>query len=328
MEQFDQPGANSANAIPGDVTITLPYAAALRRKLPGARLDFLTSEETAELPRQISDFDNVYAIGGGRNRRLQHVAAATHLPRLLFNRYDVVADLQNSPLSRRITKLLRPAAWSHFDHFSPLPAGVRTQRCLEELNIGSVSPNFNLQSIGSVRATDRLREAGHTADAPLVVLNPAGFFESRNWPLDNYVEFAGLWQQLYSTKTQFLLVGLNRMGEKANFLQQRLGSHCINLVGQTTAAEAFSLVGHASLVLSEDSGLMHMAWVSGMPTVALFGSSRSDWSRPLGEHSVCLDSSDLECGSCMLETCQFGDTRCLARGRAGYGASRIQSSLL
>ena len=297
----------------GDVTITLPYVAALRQMLPAARIDILTSKEAADIPRQHPDIDNVYAIGGGRNRRLQYAAAATHLPRLLFNRYDVVADLQNSPMSRRILKTLRPMAWSCFDRFSPLAAGVRTQRCLEELNLGPISPSFDLRSIGSAQAEDLLREAGHTADAPLVILNPAGIFESRNWPLDNYIEFARLWQQLYSAKTQFLLIGLKRMGEKADLLQQGLGSHCINLVGRTTAAEAFSLVGQASLVLSEDSGLMHMAWVSGVPTVALFGSSRSDWSRPLGDHSVCLDSSDLECGCCMLEFCRFGDTRCLVR---------------
>jgi len=66
-------------------------------------------------------------------------------------------------------------------------------------------------------------------------------------------------------------------------------------------------------VLSEDSGLMHMAWVSGTPVVALFGSTRSDWSRPLGPRSVFLDSSDLSCGACMQATCRRGDVFCLSR---------------
>jgi ADP-heptose:LPS heptosyltransferase len=64
--------------------------------------------------------------------------------------------------------------------------------------------------------------------------------------------------------------------------------------------------------VTEDSGLMHMAWVSGTPTLALFGSSRADWSRPLG-NSRCLNSGDLECGACMEAECRFGDVRCLAR---------------
>ncbi len=62
----------------GDVTITLPYVAALRRMMPDARLDFLTNKASADIPGQISDIDSVYAIGGGRNRHLQFIAAATH----------------------------------------------------------------------------------------------------------------------------------------------------------------------------------------------------------------------------------------------------------
>jgi ADP-heptose:LPS heptosyltransferase len=56
-----------------------------------------------------------------------------------------------------------------------------------------------------------------------------------------------------------------------------------------------------------------MAWCSGRPSVALFGSTRSDWSRPLGPHSVLLDSSDMPCGNCMAPECRFGDVRCLTR---------------
>ena len=56
-----------------------------------------------------------------------------------------------------------------------------------------------------------------------------------------------------------------------------------------------------------------MAWVSGIPTLALFGATRSDWSRPLGEHTFLLDSSDLPCGNCMEAVCKFGDVHCLTR---------------
>jgi ADP-heptose:LPS heptosyltransferase len=58
---------------------------------------------------------------------------------------------------------------------------------------------------------------------------------------------------------------------------------------------------------------MHMAWLSGIPTLALFGSTRSEWSRPLGDHTLLLDSSDLSCGGCMESTCRFGDNHCLTR---------------
>jgi ADP-heptose:LPS heptosyltransferase len=119
-----------------------------------------------------------------------------------------------------------------------------------------------------------------------------------------------------SRPVKFLLLGLPGLRPKADSLRAELeldGGSVIDLVGGTTAAEAFTLVQKADLVLSEDSGLMHMGWVSGVPTIALFGSSRGDWSRPLGPRSLCLDSSDLECRFCMEAECRFGDVRCLTR---------------
>ena len=297
----------------GDVIITLPYVAALKKILPGVRIDLLTRIEVAGIPRQISCLDNVIAIGGARNRHLHYLTAAARMPTLLSADYDVIADLQNSSLSQLIRRMLRPPAWCSFDRFSALPAGVRTRNTLEQLDLGRINPDFNLKSREHDRVTDRLRSLGWSPDKPLVVLNPAGFFVTRNWPIENYLEFANRWLSEYSADTQFLLIGVDRIRDQAEFLADNLADRCINLVNQTTPAEAFSMVGHASLVLSEDSGLMHMAWVSGIPTVALFGSSRGDWSRPLGEHSICLDSSDLPCGCCMLETCKFGDTHCLTR---------------
>jgi heptosyltransferase-2 len=103
------------------------------------------------------------------------------------------------------------------------------------------------------------------------------------------------------------------MSHKAGLFRSHLKERFIDLTGKTTPFEAFSLVGKAKLMLTEDSGLMHMAWVQGVPTIALFGSSPDYWSAPLGEWSQCLSSSDLPCGNCFSETCQFGDVHCLTR---------------
>ena len=94
---------------------------------------------------------------------------------------------------------------------------------------------------------------------------------------------------------------------------ERLGDKLISLVGMTTQAEAFNILQSADLVLTEDSGLMHMAWVSRIPVIALFGSTKSAWSKPIGKYSVCLDSTDLECGECAQPVCRYNDVHCLTR---------------
>ena len=297
----------------GDVVITLPYVEALKQLLPATSIDYLTRKEVEAIPRQISNLDKIHAIGGGRNPKLQYLAFLARLPTLRLRNYDLVVDLQNNSISRLALKLLNPDSWCRFDRFSPLPAGTRTKNTIESLGLGPLKPSFSVKSKLHEQVVGKLREAGWTQSGPLINLNPAGFFPTRNWPIENYLQFAKLWLESVAEDSQFLILGLDRVAAKAQFLTEKLNDRCINLVGQTTAAEAFAMIGHTDLVLSEDSGLMHMAWVSGVPTIALFGSSRGDWSRPLGEHTICLDSSDLPCGCCLREHCLYGDTRCLLR---------------
>ncbi len=311
----------------GDVVITLPYLNALKRKYPDFGIDLLTREETAPIPRSLLLFSRVFAIGGGRSFKRQCLAMLVLLPQLILRRYDIVLDLQNNELSRWVTSALRPGAWSRFDKTSPVPAGERTRRTIEGAGLGPIGLDTDLRVRNDGSAERLLREAGIGSDHRLVVLNPAGAFPTRNWPLPNYVAFAKIWQSLDSRPTRFLLLGLPALREKADYLRSALDGSVIDLVGRTTPDEAFALVRRSDLVLSEDSGLMHMSWCSGVPTVALFGSSRGDWSRPLGEHSVCLDSSDLECRFCMEAECRYGDVRCLTRREPGEVA-RLAMRLL
>ena len=129
--------------------------------------------------------------------------------------------------------------------------------------------------------------------------------------MDNYVELTRIW--LREEPIQVLLLGDERMTSKASYLETKLGSTAINITGKTTLREAFGMLQHSSMMISEDSGLMHMAWVSGVPTIALFGGSRHQWSAPMGDHSRSFDSGDLPCGACMERTCRFGDVHCLTR---------------
>jgi ADP-heptose:LPS heptosyltransferase len=224
-----------------------------------------------------------------------------------------VIDLQNNPLSRWIRKLLYPTSWSEFDKFSPLSAGERNRLTIEALELGHAAILTELKLKNKFLGLDILKAGGWNPAYDLIVLNPAGGFSTKNWPLQNYVEFAKLWLRENNARTQFLVLGVEAIAERAQFLKERLGPNLIDLVMRTTPSEAYAIVQKARIVVSEDSGLMHIAWTSGIPTVALFGSSRSDWSAPLGKHSICLSSADLPCGECMQSVCRFGDVHCLAR---------------
>jgi len=289
----------------GDVVITLPYLQGLKASLPqGTIIDMLTRNETRDIPKCIRLFDHVYEIGGERSFKKQWLYAGLLLPRLLLNRYDIVLDLQNNRLSRFVRKVLMPAAWTGFDRYSPQAAGERNRLTIEAIGLGKnkALTGFELKSVTGVE--DLLQKHGWKLGADSILLNPAGAFENRNWPVGYYIAFADLWSRAYPS-AQFLVMGLGKIADKAEALKNALGDRLINLVDKTTPAMAFAIIQRMQFVLSEDSGMMHMAWVSGIPTLALFGSTRSDWSRPLGNHTAFLDSSDLVCGNCMRETCLY-----------------------
>ncbi len=298
----------------GDMVITLPYVQALRQQLPATTtIDLLTRKEVDPIPRNIYLFDRGYILSAAEgNFKKILLSALLLMPKLFFRRYDMVIDLQNNIISEIARKTCRPAAWSVFDRFSPVAAGERTRLTIEAVGLGPVRMDHRFRLKDEHRGHELLKNNGWNGTDPLVILNPAGFVETRNWAIQNYVQFARLWLGQFPD-TRFVVLGTSLIEKKAALLKDELGDRLLNLVNQTTPLEAFSVIRLASMVLSEDSGLMHMAWVSGIPTMVLFGSTRSDWSRPLGEHSSFLDSSDLPCGSCMESVCKMGDMRCLVR---------------
>jgi heptosyltransferase-2 len=297
----------------GDVVGTLPYIQHLHNTLgPTVKLDLLTRKETDAIPKNIILFNKVFSIGGGRNFRKQVLYALLLLPKLFVQRYDIIIDLQNNPISEIVRKTLMPKAWSVFDKVSPISGAERYRLTIEAVKLGDNKPDGNFRLKNPKAGLRILKDHGWIEENQLIVLNPAGAFETRNWDIENYAIFAELWLKQFP-QTQFLVTGTSFIASKANFLKERLGNKLINLVERSDPFEAFAALQHAKLMLSEDSGLMHMAWVSGIPTLAIFGSTRSDWSRPLGEHTFLLDSSDLPCGNCMKAFCKFGDVHCLTR---------------
>jgi heptosyltransferase II len=299
----------------GDTVITLPYLQSFKRRNADIKLHLLTRKEVSPIPEALDIFDKVITIGGRRNAKLQFILAMLKMPLLLLQGYDVVMDLQKNRISVIVRKLLRAKAWSEFDKYSLNSAGERTRRTIEAVGISDVSLDGDFKN--TVDPERLLTDNGWVKRNKLIVLNPAGGFPSRWWPTENYISFAKLWLS-GDSDAQFVLLLIPSQQQKADEIKAALGERCIDLTGKANQVQAFSILKKVSLVLSEDSGLMHMAWVQKIPTIALFSSSKKVWSAPQGSWSMCFDSSDLPCGPCDFFVCKFGDNRCLVRYEPGF----------
>jgi heptosyltransferase-2 len=147
-----------------------------------------------------------------------------------------------------------------------------------------------------VQAAQRTRErfglpARYAALCPGAEYGPA-----KRWP-----HFAELAARL---ELPAVLLGSPKEREQCAAIKGR------NLAGETTLDEAIDLLACAQYVVSNDSGLMHVAAALGRPQVALFGSSSPEHTPPLSAKARVLWLG-LECSPCYARECPLGHFRCM-----------------
>jgi len=297
----------------GDTAITFPVVGALRRRLPGSRLEVVTDIRSAPLFRAHRDVDAVHAF----DTRLSKFPKAAGLLRVAWalraGPRPVVLNLQRDHWSLLLSRLLAPRAWTGFDRFAPRTALTRYLDAVEELGLGRLEPALEprLRPEPRQEADARLRAAGLDPARPLVCLNPAGGWETKQWPIERYIELGRRLRD--EMGCQLMTLCAAPVPPRFRALRVGLSGRLMDFAGTTTPAVALGLISRARLIVTDDSGLMHFAWVQGVPTVALFGASRSAWSRPEGPGSTGFYSEDLSCGACLQPVCNRGDTFCLER---------------
>ncbi len=149
-------------------------------------------------------------------------------------------------------------------------------------------------------------------DRPVLALCPgAEFGESKRWPTEHFAEVAEAkiregWQVwLFGSKND------HAVGE--DILQRLipgLREEARNLAGETSLAEAIDLLSCAEAVVSNDSGLMHVAAALGRPLVSVYGSTSPAFTPPLSDQ-VEVVRLGLDCSPCFERTCRFGHNNCM-----------------
>ena len=93
-------------------------------------------------------------------------------------------------------------------------------------------------------------------------------------------------------------------------LSPEVKTGCLDLTGKTAITDSVDLMGLAEAVLTNDSGLMHVAAATGRPVVAVFGSSTPGYTPPLTAKAEILQT-DIKCRPCFRRTCKYGHYKCL-----------------
>jgi heptosyltransferase II len=304
----------------GDALMAQPLLARLREKRPDTQIDVLAPEWVAPVARRMPEVSEVITAPF-RHGALQ-LRSRWRLGRSLRGRYVQAIVLPNTwksalvpffadvPLRSGYIGESRYGLLNLRYREKSVPMNLHYARLSEPPGTEPVGPlpqpklGVSAEHIAAVKATFRL-------SSPYVALCPgAEYGPAKRWPY-----FADLSKAIYQGK---VILGSAGDAEAAQGIEGR------NLIGKTSLDEAIALLAGAALVVSNDSGLMHVAAALGRPQVALFGSSSPEHTPPQSAAARVLWLR-LECSPCYARECPLGHFRCMRQMGVATVLKEIQN---
>lgn len=149
---------------------------------------------------------------------------------------------------------------------------------------------------------------GLSLKTPVVALLPgAEYGPAKQWPIEH---FATLARELERAGAHCWIFGSQKDHRLGEAIADNGGGSVHNLCGRTRLGDAVDLLSLASLAVTNDSGLMHVAAAASIPVIAIYGSSSPDFTPPLSGRSEIVYLA-LECSPCFDRVCRLGHANCL-----------------
>jgi len=314
----------------GDVIHTLPALNAIRKHYPDASITWLVEEDAAPLVQGHKALDRV--LVSKRKRWLKAFRSLSFLntikevyefiKELRDTRYDIVLDFQALlksgiliALARGRRKIGFGKGLEHMEHSyiflnehipavdMEIHALSRGMMLLHAVGIPANEVEYKLPvSNHDRKKIDKLmKQHGINGLKSFIAINPVAKWETKLWPNEKFAELADTLIDRYDMKIVFT------GGIKDYSINQAITSsmkgRAINFAGKTTLTELAALYEKATLLISTDTGPMHLGAAMGTPVVALFGPTASWRTGPYGlGHQII--TAELECSPCFKRCCE------------------------
>ncbi len=151
------------------------------------------------------------------------------------------------------------------------------------------------------------RGKSNGASAKIALCPGAEYGPAKRWLPDRFAEVAVTISG--QRPVQWILFGTAGDAEIGATIETSVGASCINRIGKTTMDDLIAELSECALLLTNDTGTMHLATILGVPVVAVFGSTEPYLTGPLGSASRII-RHHVECSPCFLRECPI-DFRCM-----------------
>ncbi|MBU1424231.1 MAG: lipopolysaccharide heptosyltransferase II [Gammaproteobacteria bacterium] len=309
----------------GDCMLMQPMLHRLLQRYPGARIDVLAPPWTEKLLRKMPEIHDVinnpfphgdFEFAARRRLGLQlrdaHYDKAIVLPNSWKSalvpffanipvRTGYVGEMRYGLLNdaRKLNKKQLPLMVERFVQLTEAPGS--------ETNLPLPHPQLQ---VSEAQRQQVLAKFDLTLDKPVAAFCPgAEYGPAKRWPTSYYAELA---QLLRAQGYAVWLIGSPKDSQVAEKIIALGNEPCRNLCGVTDLAEAIALLACADLVVSNDSGLMHIAAALDRPMAAIFGSSSPQFTPPLSDQAQVL-KLDLPCSPCFKRECPLGHFNCMIK---------------
>lgn len=301
----------------GDVVQALPVLSALRSRFPDAHIAWVVNKSYAELLAGHPHLDEVIAFDRGRARPWSPAAWRSMrelCDSLRQRRFDLVCDLQGLFRSGLMTWATgaprrlglgdaREGSRCCYTDVVPIPhentsAVDRYWLVAEALGAGGGPKQFLVH----LDAADREwadRQLGGLSGL-CVAIHAGARWMTKRWPIDHFVEIARRLDREFAAN--LVLVGGPEEAEPAGRIAAAVSGCCVNLVGKTTLHQLAAVLGRVHLLVTNDSGPMHLAAAVGTKVAALFTCTSPERARPYGDGHLVF-ATNVWCAASYLKKC-------------------------
>ena len=314
----------------GDTVMAQPLFMRLKQRFPDSRIDVYAPYWVAPVLARMPEVNEIILnpFGHGQLRLFERLRAAR---KLCVAGYDQAIVLPNSFKSALIpflagipqrTGFVGEMRYGLLNDARPLDA--QTYPLMVERFALLAEPRHQMLTRPvpppRLRGNDNQRDAtllrlNLSSQQPIIALCPgAEYGPAKRWPEAHFGQLA---QSLHKQGFQIWLIGSAKDQLIGAAVNAASGSICRNLCGQTTLDEAIDLLSCAASVVSNDSGLMHVAAALNKPLLAIYGSSSPDFTPPLSDKARIV-SLHLSCSPCFKRECPLGHFHCMVKLTPGH----------